>query len=212
MTILIIGGTRGTGKICVEQLLAQGKQVRLAARNAEKARKLFGDRVEHVVVDLAHPDGALKRAFDGVEQVVFTAAVGAGPAKESEVRAVDFEGVVATVTAAEEAGFTGRFVYMTTTGVHHRSAFMGFLNFIKGDLSGWRARAEQAITEGGLDYVIVRAGALTNGAGGQALQITAGDRPLTFGTWVNRSDVAAVILERLFASDALPRDISVVHA
>jgi uncharacterized protein YbjT (DUF2867 family) len=173
---------------------------------------LFGDRVEHVVVDLAHPEGALKGVFDGVDHVVFTAAVGAGPAKESEVRAVDFGGVAATVTAANEAGFRGRFVYMTTTGVHHRSAFMGLLNFLKGDLSGWRARAEQAIADSGLDYVIVRAGALTNGAGGRALQITEGDRPLTFGTWVNRSDVAATILERLFAGSVLPRDISVVHA
>ena len=87
---------------------------------------------------------------------------------------------------------------------------MRFLNFIKGDLSGWRARAEEAIVSSQIDCAIVRAGALTNGSGGRSLSVT--DRPLTFGTWVNRDDVASVIVEKIFAVDATPRDISVVHA
>ena len=212
MNILVIGGTRGTGKLCIERLIARGDRVRLAARNTEKARKLFGDRVEHVTVDLAHPDATLKDCFDGIDHVIFTAAVPAGPAKESAVRTVDFEGVVATLAAAKAARFQGRFVYMTTIGVHHQSAFMAFLNFIKGDLSGWRARAEEAIVSSQVDYAIVRAGALTNGSGGRSLSVTPGDRPLTFGTWVNRDDVARVIVDKIFAVDATPRDISVVHA
>ena len=81
MRILVIGGTRGTGRLCVEKLVTRGDRVRFAARNIEKAQKLFGDRVEHVTVDLAHPDPTLKDCFDGIDHVIFTAAVPAGPAK-----------------------------------------------------------------------------------------------------------------------------------
>ncbi len=183
MTILVFGGTAGTGKKCTELLIARGDKVRVAARNAEKVRGLFGDQVECALLDLEKPGPAFAAAFAGARSVIFTAAVPAGPASNRRIEAVDCRGVEAMLAAAKEVGFKGRIIYMTTIGLYHRTFFIALLNFIKGrHFIHWRSEAEKAIMSSGLDAVIVRAGALTNSKVSKRLQISQGDRALTFGT------------------------------
>jgi len=67
-----------------------------------------------------------------------------------------------TLTAASRAGFTGRFLYMTASGVGSRSFWTVALNLYKGNTLKWRARAETAIRASGLHYTIIRTGMLTN--------------------------------------------------
>ncbi len=207
--IVVIGGTRGTGTLVVEALLRRGMPVRLLARNEKKARALFGDRVEYVTVDLAAPGMALESGLRGAGGLVFTAGVPPGFASEALLRAVEFGGVEATVQAALKTGFKGRFVYLTTMGVHERSWLIGVLDVVKWNILRWRAAAEKTLQDSGLDAVVVRAGLLTNGAAGAPLELKKGDRAVSLGTRVSRADVAEVLLAALTAP-VLARDISVI--
>ena len=67
-TILIIGVTRMLGKPVAQQLKADGFNVRLLARNPEKAQKLLGAGYEIVKGDVDNA-AALKEAMTGVDGV-----------------------------------------------------------------------------------------------------------------------------------------------
>jgi uncharacterized protein YbjT (DUF2867 family) len=75
--------------------------------------------------------------------------------------------------------------------VNRSSALTWLLNRVKGNTLRWRRQVEALVRESGLDYTIVRAGILLNAPSGtHPLEVTQGDRKLTFGTRVARSDVA----------------------
>lgn len=67
-TILVIGGTGMLGKPVAQQLKADGFNVRLLARNPEKAQKLLGDGYEIVKGDVDNP-AALRTAMTDVDGV-----------------------------------------------------------------------------------------------------------------------------------------------
>jgi uncharacterized protein YbjT (DUF2867 family) len=67
-TILVIGGTGMLGKPVAQQLKADGFNVRLLARNPEKAQKLLGNGYEIVKGDVDNP-AALREAMKGVDGV-----------------------------------------------------------------------------------------------------------------------------------------------
>jgi uncharacterized protein YbjT (DUF2867 family) len=56
MTYLITGATGEVGSRVVRQLLERNIRPRVLVRSEEKARSLFGDRVDVCVGDLAAPD------------------------------------------------------------------------------------------------------------------------------------------------------------
>ncbi len=156
--VTVIGATRGTGRAVVELLLARGDTVRVVARNLEKARGLFGDRVELFEVDLTRAGPALDASLKGVDAVVFTAGVPPGFAFERTLELTDYGGVVAVIDAAGRAGFRGRLVYLTTMGLHRPSFAIRALDVIKWNLVKWRRAAEERLERSGLDVVTVRAG------------------------------------------------------
>ena len=67
-TVLVIGGTGMLGKPVAQQLKADGFNVRLLARNPEKAKKLLGAGYEIVKGDVDN-HAALKEAMTGVDGV-----------------------------------------------------------------------------------------------------------------------------------------------
>jgi uncharacterized protein YbjT (DUF2867 family) len=209
--VVVIGGTRGTGIQVIEALLSRRTPVRLLARNREKARRLFGERVEHVTVDLASPGPELEAALRDAAGVIFTAGVPPGFASEAKVQAVDFGGVEALVQAARRAGFQRRVVYLTTMGVHRRSWLIGVLDVVKWNILHWRAAAERALLESGLDVVVVRAGLLGDGPPGAPLDLARGDRPVGLGTRLSRADLARVLVAALDAP-RVASDLSVFAA
>jgi len=67
-TILVIGGTGMLGKPVAQQLKADGYNVRLLARNPEKAKKLLGEGYELVQGDVDN-EASLRTALTGVDGV-----------------------------------------------------------------------------------------------------------------------------------------------
>lgn len=197
--VLIIGGTRATGMHAAHALRRRGVAVRIFARRPDDARKRLGDGFDIVRGDVTDK-ATIAPALEGVSHVIFTAGVPSGRfARQSVVKATEYQGVVDTLEAARARGFTGRFVYMTAIGVRRRSWFGIALNIWKGNTLVWRRQAESAIRTSGLDYVIVRAAFLLNRKPNKrAIAVAQGDAPLTLVEAIGRADVGEALAESVF--------------
>lgn len=197
--VLIIGATRATGMHAAHALRRRGVDVRILARDPEAAAARLGPGFDIVLGDLTRPE-TIGPALDGVQHVMFTAGVRSGRfARQSVVKATEYEGVVHTIEAARARSLTGRFVYMTAIGVRRHSLFATMLNIWKGNTLVWRGRAEVAIRGSGLDYVIVRAAFLLNRAPNvRAIDVSQGEAPLRLPEAIARADVGEALAEAVF--------------
>lgn len=196
--VLVIGGTRGTGLLIAQLLERQGVAVRVLARDPTRARVRLGPMSEIVVGDITR-GATLPPAIAGATHLIFTAGCRSGrPATEAQIRSTEFGGVVNTLRAAREVGFTGRFLYMTASGMTTRSIAAVALNLYKGNTLVWRRRAEVEIRRSVADYTIIRAGVLLNQPGGQrAIVVTQDPLPLSIRYRIARADVAEAFVAAL---------------
>ncbi|MDQ0802150.1 NAD(P)H-binding protein [Arthrobacter sp. SLBN-112] len=188
--ILVVGGTGRLGRAVVPLLLAAGQQVRVLARGkSQPFPQKMGDGVELLRGDL---DADCRAAVAGCTEVVF-AASGFG-IKDSSPRAVDRDGAIRLVRAAAAAGVR-HVVMMSMPG----AASDGPIDFLR-----CKAAAEDAVRSSGMDWTIVRIGALLE----QRLEImrapleSKGKVPV-FGsgsapvTYTSVRDAAAVVVRAL---------------
>lgn len=104
MLVLVHGATGGTGRLLVDQLLADGHRVRAMVRDPEKGAPLAEAGVEVVPGDLTAADPApIVEATRGVDAVAFCAGSGSATGKDQTLL-VDLHGAVRTIDAAVEAG------------------------------------------------------------------------------------------------------------
>lgn len=195
--IVVIGGTRGTGLLIAQLLDREGRAVRVLARDPVGAAGRLPPTVHIVPGDITR-EATLFPLLEGAAQLVFTAGCRSGhPAREAEVKATEFDGVLHTLAAARRAGFAGRFLYMTASGVLP-SFWTRCLNLYKGNTLAWRRRAEEAIRQSGLEYTIIRAGVLLNARGGRrAIVVSQAPLPLSPRYRIARADVAAAFAAAL---------------
>jgi uncharacterized protein YbjT (DUF2867 family) len=140
----------------------------------------LGPGVQVFEGDITKKD-TLPPAIEGTNHIIFTAGCRSGhPASESRIKTVEFEGVLNTLTSIRDTGFSGRFMYMTSSGIITHSLFSAGLNLYKGNTLAWRRRAEEGIRASGVDYTIIRTGMLLNSASRQrAVRITQEALPLS---------------------------------
>jgi uncharacterized protein YbjT (DUF2867 family) len=189
--ILVVGGTRGTGRLIAERLLEDGYEVRVLARDPERAAAELDDKVEVTPGDLTVP-ATLTPGVRDVDHIVFTAGVHSGRyAPESLVKATDHDGVIATLAAASREGFRGRFLYLNSIGIDTPSLASSMMNLLKRNTLRWRRRVEVAIRSSGIDYTIIRVGFLLNRpAGRRAIRLGQTKLPLAPRYRIARADVA----------------------
>jgi uncharacterized protein YbjT (DUF2867 family) len=196
--VLVVGGTRGTGALIAERLLATGRRVRILARDPRRVMTAPSPAVDIVRGDITRPT-TLPACVQGATHIVFTAGVHSGRfASETLVKLTDYEGVRNTLAAARAAGFNGRFVYLNSIGVTVPSFTATMLNALKRNTLVWRRRVEDEIKASGLDYTIIRVGFLLNvRAGTRAVRVS--QRPLPLAPWhrIGRADVAEVFVAAL---------------
>jgi uncharacterized protein YbjT (DUF2867 family) len=197
-SVLVVGGTRGTGLLIARLLAERGYSVRVLARDPARASTVLGPAVQIVHGDITN-DATLPNAIEGAAHIVFTAGCRSGhPASEAQIKATEYNGVLNTLAAATNAGFAGRFMYMTSSGVQTRSLLATALNLYKGNTLAWRHRAETAIRASGLDYTVIRTGMLLNGQDGRrAIRLTQEALPLSIRHRICRADVAQVFVTAL---------------
>jgi (4-alkanoyl-5-oxo-2,5-dihydrofuran-3-yl)methyl phosphate reductase len=131
-TYLVTGATGNIGGRVVERLLARGERTRVFVRDANKASRRYGDRVEVCVGDLADA-ATLQRAVDGVD-VVFLVTSGPDLADKDKQ----------TADAAKSAG-VDLLVKLSTEDVRH------------GVGTGiWHRDGEAAIRDSGIGFAFVQ--------------------------------------------------------
>lgn len=202
--VLVAGGTGGTGRHVVAQLLADGRYaVRVMTRNREAARTTLGDQVELVTGDVREP-ATLGAALAGVRYVV--AAVGSNqrrdPGNNPEV--VDYGGIRNLALAAKAAGVQ-QMVLVSSQGVTNvREPLNQWLN----NILVWKYLGEEALRKSGVPYTIVRPSGLNDKPGGQAVLFAQGDTAKERG-FIPREDVAAVCVAALGRADALGKTFEI---
>jgi NAD(P)H-binding len=200
-SILVIGGTRGTGQAVVEQLIREGRSCTVLARNVAKAQQLFGDTVEIIYGDVTRPD-TLKTVFTSAfAAIVYTVDITGGVggrgflSSRQRVSEVVYDGVANTIDAAKCHGFKHQFILLTTLGLEKSSPIMTLLNLIKPGVVAASKNKAACLIQSGLPYTIVQAGALHNGQGsGQSLAIKQGDLPMRLNYRMSRQHLAQVLV------------------
>ena len=203
--VLVAGATGGTGQEVVDRALLQGLHVRALVRDESKARMLFGDRVQYVTGDVREPR-SLKKAVKGVDEVICALGSNVQRDPENSPERVDYAGVKALADAAKAAQVS-QFILVSSMGVTHPEHQ---LNAMLDNILEWKLKGEDALRATGINYTIVRPGALTNEPGGQrGVRIMQGDPPDGEGS-ISRNDLAAVLVSAIGRADLFGKTFEVV--
>jgi (4-alkanoyl-5-oxo-2,5-dihydrofuran-3-yl)methyl phosphate reductase len=132
MAYLVTGATGNIGGRVADRLLAEGAAVRVFARDADKARLRFGDRVDVALGDLSDPT-SLARALQGIE-ALFLVNAGADLAARDK----------AAAEAARSAGVR-LIVKLSTYDVAQQVG-----------TGAWHAAGEAAIRASGVSFAFVQ--------------------------------------------------------
>ncbi len=119
---LITGATGFIGRQLTHDLVAEGRRVRVLARNQRKAWDLFGDHVEISLGDVTDSD-SLTQACRGVETIYHIAGTYRFGLRHSrELWETNVDGTENLLRAAAGAK-VGRFVHLSSGGVLRKSRF-----------------------------------------------------------------------------------------
>jgi (4-alkanoyl-5-oxo-2,5-dihydrofuran-3-yl)methyl phosphate reductase len=132
MNLLITGATGDVGSKVVDRLLQRGERPRIFVRSEDKARSIFGDRVDLFTGDLAEPS-SLTQALEGVEAFYL---VNTGP----EIPQRD-EAAAHLARAAR----VKRLVKLSSMDVEHGLA-----------IGAWHELGEAAIQASGIPFTFIR--------------------------------------------------------
>src|SRR5262249_6215161 len=148
MKLLITGATGNVGSLVTRRLIAHGHRPSVFARDAQKARELFGGHVEIRVGDLAKVGPSLSEALAGIDGLFL---LNSGPRLAARDRAV--------ASAARDAGVR-HLVKLST------------LDVLTGVGTGpWHARGEEAVRQSGVPYTFIQSAAFMSNALGWAQSI-----------------------------------------
>ncbi len=206
--VLIVGATGGTGRLLVAQALERGFSVTALVRNPSRLR-LTHQRLSVVqgnVLDANSVDTAM-RGQDAVLSAL-------GHRRYVYPTRIQSDGTMNVLRAMARHGVR-RFVCMSSLGIGDSAGRLGLLYtfFVIPVILPFyfwdKTRQEQAIAASGLDWTIVRPGALTNGrARGR---VRHGTRVGSF-VWtlsVPRADVAAFMIDQIASSAYLRTAVGV---
>jgi uncharacterized protein YbjT (DUF2867 family) len=187
MDVLVAGGHGKIALRLLRLLAAEGHRARGLIRTPGQSADLEALGAVAVLGDL-EADAGLAEYVEGADVVVFAAGAGPGSGPERK-RTVDLGGAVKLVDAALAVGVQ-RYVMISSIGADRPDAASGSMRpYLEA-----KAEADQYLMASGLDYTIVRPGALTDDPGTGRVRLSTelgrrGDVP--------RDDVAAVIAKVL---------------
>ena len=200
-TFCIVGATRGTGLLIAQQLLEGRSNVRVVARDPDKAGELLGNRADVRPGDVTDARSIREAITEDYKAIFFTVAATGGIdgralfGSKVMIRAVTYQGLLNVVDAARSSGCKGRIILPSAMGTDRSSLIISILNTIKSGLQRNLIEREHYLRASGLDYTIVRAPILTNApAGGANVRITRAINKLTAGSKISRGDLARVMI------------------
>jgi NAD(P)-dependent dehydrogenase (short-subunit alcohol dehydrogenase family) len=199
--VLVIGGTRGTGKAVVEQLIEQGRSCTVLARNVANAKALFGDAIDIVYGDVTRPESLQEVLTSSFAAIVYTVDITGGVggrgffADRHRVNEIVYGGVVNTIDALKTQGFKNQFILLTTLGLDKPSLIMTVLNMIKPGVVQASKNKAAYLIQSGLPYTIVQAGALHDGTvSRQSLALVSEELPMQMDYQIGRHHLAQILI------------------
>jgi hypothetical protein len=154
MKVLVIGATGGCGQHAFKACCDLSIDVRAMARDEAKARRILGGEARIVKGDLLDAK-SLYVAMEDVNALIIAIGKARGEAGAT-CKTVDYEGVCNIIAAAKRRSIR-KIVHVTSYGIDSpERTFICFLNHMTGLTLGWKLRAEQALRESGIPYVVVR--------------------------------------------------------
>lgn len=183
--VFIVGGAGNIGRQLGQQLSQDGVTARALCRTAEQEASLQQQGIQTVRGDLvALDEQQLTGLMQGCGLVVFAAGAG-GKGGEEMTNAVDGEGLIKSVAAAQRAGIK-RFILVSAFPEAGRGRQLSdtFENYMR-----VKKQADVILAASALDWVIVRPGTLTDEPA--TGRISAGPA-IAYGT-IGRADVAATL-------------------
>jgi uncharacterized protein YbjT (DUF2867 family) len=193
---LIVGATGGTGRQLVAQALERGYTVTALARDPA------GLRIDHPQLTVVRGDvtdlASVEAAMAGQEAVL--SALGH---TRYLVPTRILSGGTRNILHAMESHGVRRFVCETSLGIGDSAGRMGlyytfFVIPVVLQFYFWdKTRQERAIAESGVDWVIVRPGALTNRGRRDRVRHGVGVGSYVRTVEISRADVAAFMLDQL---------------
>jgi uncharacterized protein YbjT (DUF2867 family) len=152
MTILVIGANGKIGRRTVPRLVEAGHRVRAMIRDAGQAATFEELGAEPVVADL---ESDFAHALDGCDAVVFTAGSG-GHTGADKTASIDGLGAILAINAARERGVS-RFIMVSSRGADNPERSRPIKHYLVA-----KSIADGYLQRSGLDYTILRPGALTD--------------------------------------------------
>lgn len=200
--ILIVGATGGTGRELVARALARGHAVTALVRNPSRLR------IDHPQLTVVKGDvldrGSVDAAVRGQDAVLSAL----GHRRYFYPTRILSEGT-SNILHAMEAHGVPRFVCETSLGLGDSAGRLGLLYtlFVIPVILPFyfwdKTRQERAITRSSLEWVIVRPGALTNGAARGAYRHGRAIGSFFLTVAISRADVADFMLDQLTSNTYL---------
>lgn len=200
MHVLVIGSTRGTGRLLVDQLLDAGHRVRAMIRDPQQADELEAAGAEPVVGDL---EGDLDAAVTGdLDAVAFCAGSGSSTGPDATLR-IDLHGAVRAADRCEQVG-VARWVQLSSVAADDP---MRGDEGIRHYLAAMHAR-DRILQASSLRTTIVRPGGLTHDD--PTGQVRVGVPTLEERGSIPRADVATLLRRSLERDDTVGAVFEVV--
>jgi uncharacterized protein YbjT (DUF2867 family) len=202
MKVLVAGAHGKTARRLVRMLVEDGHEVRGLVRNEKQMPDVEADGADPLLVDLEEEGvGAVGRAVDGCDAVIF--AAGAGPGSgAARKETMDYGGAVKLVEAAEQHN-ARRYLMLSSMGAGDPE---GGSEAMRPYLRA-KARADERLQESGLDYTIIRPGSLTDEE--EAGRIEA-EESLGRRGEISRADVARTFAEALEAKNTYRKTFEIL--
>ncbi|WP_313691756.1 SDR family oxidoreductase [Halorarum halobium] len=207
--VLVTGASGRTGRELLAELADTSLTVRALTRSAENRESLLADGADDVVVGDLIDSADARTAVESCDAVLFAAGSSLSTGLLRPSRVVDGDGVLTLVEAAEEADIR-RFVLQSSIGVGDSRPGMPWwarLLVLRWTVRA-KARAEAALHDSDLEYVILRPGWLTDDPATNDLVLAEGGGPMTGS--VPRADVAHLMVAALNTPAATGRTFEVV--
>ncbi|OEY73652.1 SDR family oxidoreductase [Salegentibacter salarius] len=179
--VLVAGANGSTGRIIIDLLKESEKYQPIAMVRKQEQKEHF--EKENVATVLGDLEEDLNEAVKGADKVIF--AAGSGGKKVVEV---DQEGAKRFTDAAKNAG-AEKFVMLSSMGADNPSISEELKDYLKA-----KGNADEYLRKSGLEYTIVRPGALTNEEGSGKIQL---NEKLEEQESISRANVARTLVEVL---------------
>ena len=194
MTTLVIGANGQIGKQFCELAQKAGTPIKAMIRSEEQAAWFKEHGIDTVVADL---EGEFEQAFDGCDQVVFTAGSGphTGPDK---TLMIDLFGAIRTADIAKQKGLSRYIMISAMRAENPMEAPEKLRPYMAAKFA-----ADAHLRNSGMPYVILKPGRLTHEAASQQFASSldeAGDNQ------ISRANVAHALLHVVQKSDLVNQE------